>query len=157
MHLHYGIRGKAFDILQSFLTIRYQIVKILQCKSSDLKVSCGVLQGSSLGPILFLMYVNNLPLATQFQTTLFADDTFLLLSDSSILNLERQVNEQLESINKWFRMNKLSLNYSETNYMIFNKHPHTTCNYEFNLKINSNNLAELVQSNTSELYKVIRK
>ena len=135
MHSHYGIRGKAFNIFQSFLTNRYQYVKILQCKSSNLKVPCGVPQGSSLGPILFLMYINDLPLATQFETTLFADNTFLLLSDSSILNLERRVNAQLENIDKWFRMNKISLNYSKTNYMIFNKHPHKTCNYEFNLKI----------------------
>ena len=112
-HSHYGIRGKAVDIFQSFLSNRRQYVKILQCKYSNLEVSCGVPQGSSLGPILFLMYINYLPLATQFETTLFADDTFLLLSDSSILNLERRVNEQLESIDKWFRMNKLSLNYSK--------------------------------------------
>ena len=140
MHSHYGIRGKAFDIFQSFLTNRYQYVKILQCKSSRQKVSCGVPQGSSLGPILFLMYINDLPLASQFDTTLFADDTFLLLSDSSILNLERRVNEQLENIDKWFCINKLSLNYSKTNFMIFNKHPHKTCNYDFKLEINGNNL-----------------
>ena len=74
---------------------------------------------------------------------LLANDTFLLLSDSTILNLERRVNEQLESIDKWFRINKLSLNYSKTNFMIFNKHPHKTCNYEFNLKINIDNLVRV--------------
>ena len=140
MHSHYGIRGKAFDIFQSFLTNRYQYVKILRCKSSRQKVSCGVPQGSSFRPILFLMYINDLPLASQFGTILFADDTFLLLSDSSILNLERRVNKQLENIDKWFRINKLSLNYYNTNFMIFNKHPHKTCNYALKLEINGNNL-----------------
>ena len=86
------------------------------------------------------MYINDLLLASQFETTPFADDTFLLLSDSSILNLERPVNEQPENIDKWFRINKSSLNYSKRNFMIFNKHPHKTCNYDFKLQINGNNL-----------------
>ena len=128
MHSHYGIRGKAFNIFQCVLTNRYQYAKILQCKCSNVKVSRGAPHSSSLGPILFSMYINDLQLATQFQTTLFADDTFLLLLDSSVSNLERRVNEQLENIDKWFRMNKLSLNYSKTNYMIFNKYPHKICN-----------------------------
>ena len=76
----------------------------------------------------------------------------ILFFYSSILNLERRVNEQLENIDKWFCINKLSLNYFKTNFMIFNKHPHKTCNYDFKLEINGNNL---VRAGTVKYLKVI--
>ena len=82
------------------------------------------------------MYINDLPQASKFQTTLFADDTYLCLSDTNINNLQIRVNAELQNINFWLRKNKLSLNYNKTNFMLINKHPHKTVECDFNLSIN---------------------
>ena len=77
------------------------------------------------------------PLYSKFDTTLYADDTALLISDSNILSLECKVNHELEKIKLWLQNNKLSLNCSKTNYMIFNKQPHKTCHFDLKLYINN--------------------
>ena len=73
-------------------------------------------QGSALGPLLFLLYVNDLPSSSNFKTTLFADDTLLQLSVCNIKKLEKRVNNELNKINVWLRNNKIFLNISKTNY-----------------------------------------
>ena len=93
-------------------------------------------KGSCLGPLLFLMYINDLPQASKFKTTLFADDTYLCLSDTNLNNLQIRVNAELQNINFWLRKNTLSLNYNKTNFMLINKHPHKTVECDFNLSIN---------------------
>jgi len=72
-----------------------------------------------LRPLWFVLYVNDLPLASEFNSTLFADDTLLMLSDNNLKSLEKKVNEQFKSIDIWLR--KLSLNFSKTNYMVIHK------------------------------------
>ena len=72
-----GVRGLLLQLFKSYLLKRYQCTKINNYKSSLLKVSCGVPQGSSLDPLLFLLYINDLPQVSRFDTTLFADDTIL--------------------------------------------------------------------------------
>ena len=69
---------------------------------------------------------------------LYADDTAMILSDSNINLLINRVNNQLNIMDLWLRKNKLSLNYSKTSFIIFNKQSNKTCNYEFKLKINNN-------------------
>ena len=78
---NYGVRGLALLMMESYLSNRQQHTKIPPCKSKLGKITCGVPQGSSLGPLLFLLYINGQPLVSQFDTTLFADDTYLTLSD----------------------------------------------------------------------------
>ena len=72
----FGIRGTALDLTKSYLSNRYQYVKIDDCISSYQHVTCGIPQGSSLGPSLFLVYVNDLPKCLEFTTTLFAEVTY---------------------------------------------------------------------------------
>ena len=103
----FGIRGKLQEILKSYLTNRCQYTKVSYAKFSNQKINCGVPQGSTLGPLLFIMYVNDLPSVPKFSTTLFADDTYLVLADNNLLRLEHKVNFQLQLIDKWLRKNKL--------------------------------------------------
>ena len=100
------------------------------------KISCGVTQGLTLGALLFILYVNDLPLAFQFSTTLFAKNTYLALSDINLSNLEQKINYQLQLIHQWLKRNKLTSNYSKTTYLLFNKQPHVQVCSKFRLHIN---------------------
>ena len=75
--------------------------------------------GSTLGPILFLLYINNLPSVTKFNTLLFADDTTLTLSNESLREREKSVNSELTSIVAWMQTNKLTINFEKTNFILF--------------------------------------
>ena len=134
---HFGIRGTPLNLLKSYLSDRYQYTNISGFFSSKLITSIGIPQGSCLGPLLFLLYINDLTLASNFDTTLYADDTALLLSDFNLTVLENRVNSELRKIDIWLRKNELSLNYSKTNYIVYDKQqPYKICNNEFKLIVN---------------------
>ena len=82
------------------------------------------------------MYVNDLPLVSNFKTILFADDTVLSLSANSMHKLTTKINQELESVDNWLKYNKLSLNYSKTQYMLFTKQNE---NIDTNFKAQINN------------------
>ena len=86
-------------------------------KLSDLgEVTCGVPQGSCLGPLLFIIYINDLPLSTKHsQVNMYADDTSLSFSSKNILTINERVNEHLKCLKFWLAGNKLSINVAETN------------------------------------------
>lgn len=97
-----------------------QFVYVNNLSSSRGKLLCGVPQGSILGPLLFLIYINDLRVVCKnVMPLMFADDTCLLLSHSNIDTLIREANEELQNISKWFKVNQLSLNIEKTNFMIF--------------------------------------
>ena len=114
----YGIRGKSFDFFKSYLTSRTQFVKLGGVSSSLLPIDFGVPQGSILGPLLFIIFINDLQNATNLFIKLFADDTFLCAENSNFDLLEREVNLELEKVYEWLSANKLTLNISKSKYML---------------------------------------
>jgi len=122
-------------LIQSYLTDRYQRVICDDKFSSWKTVQCGVPQGSILGPLLFLIYINDLPSIINAKNNtmlLFADDTSIVITESSTTAIEHQAFSLLNDINSWFKNNLLSLNVSKTQYL------------EFRAK--NNNTSELTQN-----------
>ena len=119
---YYGIRGKAKNWFKSFINNRQQFTSIDGHESDPNKISHGVPQGSVLGPLLFIIFINDLHLSVKHSKVRhFADDTNLLLSDKSLKKINKHINHDLSLINKWLRANKISLNTSKTEIIIFRK------------------------------------
>ena len=114
----YGIRGTANKWIESYLTNRSQYVDFDSHKSSSLPVKCGVPQGSILGPLLLLLYINDISHSTTENILSFADDTTVFLSDSDPIRLFSRANKSLEAVFNWFCANRLSLNAKKTQYMV---------------------------------------
>ena len=137
---HYGIRGKANDWFKSYLTNRKQFVSINGLNSNELLIKIGVPQGSVLGPLLFLVYINDLHLAIKYSTTrLFADDTSLLIKNKSLKQLKKHLNIDLRNLTRWLKANKISLNANKTELLVF-RHPNKIINYDLKLKIDGKRL-----------------
>ena len=116
----YGIRGIVYDGMTSYLSNRSQYVHFDDCKSPLMSINCGVPQGSVLGPLLFVIYMNDLPdCLNKANGILFADDTTLYISSDSLEELYNDMNLELKTLSDWFLANKLSLNLNKTNYMLF--------------------------------------
>jgi len=114
-----GVRGAALDWFRSYLDNRTQFVDIQGAHSSERKIKISILQGSILGPILFLCYINDLHLVTELFTLMFADDTFSAKSDNDLNQLIASVNIEINKMAIWFRANKLAVNKNKTKYIIF--------------------------------------
>ena len=123
---HYGFRGVVLEWFKNYLSKRTQYVSHNNCKSSLRDIVCGVPQGSILGPLLFILYVNDITFTSNvLDFILFADDTTILYSHKDIDSQVNVVNEELREVSNWFKVNKLSVNASKTNYMILGT-PHMT-------------------------------
>ena len=117
---HYGIRGSELNWFISYLSNRKQFVNYNGQCSSYGNIVCGVPQGSILGPLLFLIYVNDLAYVSDYlYMIMFADDTNALDSDKNLNALEERCNNEMIKIVDWVNANKLSLNVKKTNYMLF--------------------------------------
>ena len=133
---HYGIRGLANQWFKSYLSGRTQFTSVNGYDSETRDMKYGVPQGSVLGQLLFLIYINDLHNSIKFSTVHhFADDTNLLVSNSCIKKIQDQINLDLKYLCKWLKANKISLNASKTKVLIF-RHQNKPIMYEKNLKTN---------------------
>ena len=116
---HYGFRGVSHAWFSDYLSNRKQYVQFNNTVSSHEKVICGVPQGSILGPLLFILYMNDICNTSKLLSfILFADDTTVFFSDKDINVLYDTMNNELQEVCNWFKCNKLSLNASKTNLML---------------------------------------
>ena len=133
---YYGLRGNVNKLIQSYLTNRKQTVSINGQDSETRDVACGVPQGSSLGPLLFLIYINDFRFClSQTETGHFADDTYILFGNKKLKTIETVMNTELKRVSSWLHLNRLSLNEGKTELIIF----HSKRNFpqtEFSIKLN---------------------
>ena len=117
----YGVRGISLNLIKEYLSDRFQFVKYNDTTSTRQYIKCGVLQGSILGPLLFLVCINDLPnISRSLYSIIFADDTnFFISGKKKIQDLVNKMNTELIEIVKWLQCNKLSLNIDKTKFMIF--------------------------------------
>ena len=117
-----------------------QAVFINGTKSNYMEIKCGVPQGSVLGPLLFLLFINDLPnVSNVFSTLLFADDACMIASSPSAIILQNLVNQELKKISTWMSQNKICLNYNKTVFLILSNRNLT---YNFNILIDNNIIKE---------------
>ena len=119
---YYGIRGMENDWFKSYLDNRKQFVSMGGVKSDMLGITCGVPQGSVLGPILFLLYINDFHNCSKIlDFHLFADDSNIFYTDKKLSKVESCINSEIKCVSTWLCANKLSLNIEKSSFVIF--HP----------------------------------
>ena len=117
---HYGIRGIALEWFRNYLQDRKQYVSLNDHCSNMKDINCGVPQGSILGPLLFIIYINDFHRSSDILSfILFADDSNVFFSNKNPHTLIQTINTELNKLTQWIRANKLSLNLQKTKYMIF--------------------------------------
>ena len=133
----YGLRGKVNNLISSYLDNRKQFVSINGFDSELRDLVCGVPQGSSLGPLLFLIYINDFRLSLKkTECGHFADDTYIMFGSHNIATIETVVNFELKLVSKWLRLNKLSLNEGKTELIFFRSKQHTLNYDDISIKLN---------------------
>ncbi len=110
----YGVEGRELEWFKSYLSNRIQQVNFKRTISDEQSVTIGVLQGSILGPLLFIIFMNDAPDAIKQILDLYVDDTTLQAAYPDLSVLEQNLNEDLESLSKWLNENRLVLNTDKT-------------------------------------------
>ena len=150
---HYGIRGIANSLMKTYLEKRKQYVSITTHNSTDRTIEFGVPQGFILGPLLFLIYINNLPLCLQTIPRLYADDTALFTSGKSLSDIQTLTNFELFNVSQWIQANSLVVNTAKTVALIITPQLHhsiPSANDKSLINFTFNN--QIVQPSTSAIY-----
>ena len=114
-------------------------------------ITCGVPQGSIIGPLLFLVYINDLPNCLEKASPrMYADDTSISLAAANVSDLENEINRELINLNRWLKANKLSLNIAKTEFMIIGSRQRiqtNCCNHQFKIQLESKNIENVDHKN----------
>ena len=125
----YGVRGNVHSLLQSYLANRFQYMVLNDLTFSDQHpITTGVPQGSVLGPFLFLVYINDSPDACKAKSILYANDSVLLCENNDIQKLKLKTETGFRDIEVWIKLNKISIIYNKTNFMLFSRSKSTAVN-----------------------------
>ena len=137
-----GIREVALDLFNSYLRNRPQIVTVGGITSNPLTVKCRVPQGGVLGPLLFLIYINDIHKSSEIlKFHLFTNDISIFYSHEGLRNVEMTLNNELNKVSEWLIANKLTLNFSKSTFVIFHP-PQKKTSKNFVLQINDEKLEE---------------
>ena len=152
---HYGFKGTVNLWFKNYLKDRQQFVNINGINSDTLAMSCGVPQGSVLGPLLFLIFINDLPNTTNFLTLLFADDTTFQLSGQNVQELFQTANIELNKAAIWFQTNKLTLNVKKTKFILFRSKNMQVDFSNINLKIGGSQIERIGEQCDTKWFKFV--
>ena len=136
----YGIQGIALDWFRSYLTNRTQQCLVNSSLSRICSLKCEVLQGTILGPLLFIVYINDFPncLTTSCQLRMYADDTHITYADVDVNSIQLNLNHDLGNLNKLLISNKLTLNTAKTEFMLIgSRHKLSTLSSQPELSIDN--------------------
>ena len=142
----YGIRGSAYNLLQSYLSNRKQFIKVGNIKSNYCDVEVGLPQGSIISPLLFLILINDLKNCTNLQVINFADDTLIYHKINDPTNINLYINMEFDKVKQWMSANHLRINYSKTKHIIFSTNSSKLSLFnKISIKGDNNNVIERVE------------
>jgi retron-type reverse transcriptase len=142
---HYGVRGISMKWFENYLSGRKHVFKCNQINSEQMEITSGVPQGSTLGPLLFLLYINDIQCSNIISVILFADDTSIFYSHNCLKTLNKIIQQELDRVSIWLNVNKLTINTTKTKFICF-KTKKKRRNHRIEISINDQNIEQVNQT-----------